>query len=113
MARAAVLIETQTGIDANTNGAAIPAPAGGAAPKVGIFIDVTVATAGTLDIALQYSLDGGTTWAVDEAGADSLAQIAATGQSFKTFDVKAAHYRLVYTVVTGPFTFTVRHYAIG
>ena len=117
MARAAPVVDTQTALTATANGSAIPAPVGGAAPKVGIFIDVTVATGTnpTLDITVEYSLNGGSNWAADEAGADSFAQITADGESFKVFDVKAARYRLVYAIggTTPSFTLTVRHYGIG
>lgn len=116
MSRQSPVVDTQTALAATTNSPAIEVPGGGLAAKVGVFIDVSaVGGTPTLDVALEYSLDGGTTWAADEVGADSFAQITATGQSFKTFDVKARHYRLAYTVGGGTpsLTFTVRHYPIG
>ena len=112
MTRPAPIVDTQTGLSADADSGALEPPLGGASPKLGIAIDVTTATAGSLDVALEYSLDGGANWYPDEAGADSFAQITTTGQSFAVFEVKAPLYRLAYTVVTGPFDFTVRHYAI-
>jgi len=113
MSRGSPVVDTQTAITTTANSAAIDAPL---TPKIGIFIDVTaIAGTPTLDITLEYSLDGGTNWSADEVGADAIAQITATGESFKVFDAKAPVYRLVYAIggTTPSFTFTARHYGIG
>ena len=115
MSRGSPVVDTQTAITTTTQSAAIPAPLGGGAPKIGIYVDVTaVAGTPTLDITLEYSLDG-TNFLADEGAADSLSQLTAISRAFKVFDMKAAVYRLVYTIggTTPSFTFTVRHVAIG
>lgn len=112
-AREAVLVDTQTAITATTQSAAIPAPAGGVAPKVAVVIDVTVGTAGTLTISLEWSQDGGVTWAIPET-AQAFGQIGvATPKVVESFDILGSHYRFNYMVATGPYTLTARHFAVG
>lgn len=115
MSRSSPVVDTQTAATATTQSAAIPSPLGGGAPKMGVYIDVTaVGVTPTLDVTLEYSLDG-TNFLPEESAADSFTQITAIGRAFKVFDVKAAVYRLVYTIggTTPSFTFTVRHVALG
>lgn len=113
MGRAAVLADTQTAITADTVSATIRAPLEGVAAKVAILVDVTVGTAGTLDIVLEWSQDGGITFAIpDTAQAISQFGVGAAAKA-ESFDVLGTHYRLDYTVVTGPYTLTVRHLAVG
>lgn len=76
-------------------------------PEVAILVDVTTATAGTLDIEVEWSNDGGTTWASADGTADTFDQISATGAVTKRFAVKGTLYRITYTIVTGPFAFSV------
>ncbi len=74
------------------------------------LLDVTDATAGTLDIEVEWSMDG-STW-VSFTTPDAFAQVSATGQEWlAAVPGRAAFFRLNYTVATGPFDFTIS--AIG
>jgi hypothetical protein len=71
--------------------------------KLGISIDVTAIT-GTVDFTVEWSPDGVRFGDADTA--DTLAQIAGVATASKSFDVKAPYFRLVWTIGTGPVTFT-------
>ncbi len=74
------------------------------------LVDTTVAAAGTLDIEVEWSLDG-TTW-LSFSTPDTFTQITTTGQEWLAAVPGRAHFfRLTYASVTGPFTFEVS--AIG
>lgn len=85
-------------------------PAGAA--KLSIFLDVTVVTGTTptLDIDIEWSPDGGTTWFEAET-LDEFAQITAAIKVGKQFTVLAPNYRLEGTITgtTPSFTFAVDH----
>jgi len=77
-----------------------------------LFLDVTVitGTTPTLDITLEWSLDGGTTFAAP-AAAPAFAQVAGViGTQVEVFSVLGTSYRLVYDLEgTSPdYTFSVR-----
>lgn len=95
-----------------TTTAAVSVPDGGS--KLNLFIDVT-ATAGTptLDIEVEWSPDGGTTWFGAET-ADVFAQITAATKVAKQFSVLAPTYRLSLTIAgtTPSFTFAVDHVGV-
>lgn len=99
----AVLVsDAQTGITANTQTEAITA----LYESMYFLVDTTTATAGTLDIEVQWSMDG-TTW-VSFSTPDAFAQITGTGQTWLgPVPGRARFFRLNYTVATGPFTFEV------
>lgn len=75
-----------------------------------LLVDVTVASGGdaTLDLSVEWSPDGGTTWFEAEP-ADTLAQITEAKKVVKRFDPKAGTYRVVWTIAgtTPSFTFSV------
>lgn len=83
--------------------------AGDEATSLGLLVDVT-ATSGTptLDVTVEWSHDGGATFAVSDA-ADAFAQITATGAVVKAFAVKGEHYRIVWAIAGGTpsLTFSV------
>lgn len=73
-----------------------------------VFLNVTAqsGTTPTLDLQIQWSLDGNTWFSVS----DTFTQVGAvTGQFFKQFIVKAPYYRALYTIggTTPSYTFTV------
>jgi hypothetical protein len=75
----------------STNTAAIAVPSN--STLVSIFMDANE----TMDIAVEWSPDGGTTWVVPDGGADTFGQMTqpegaqAVG---KQFTILAPHYRL-------------------
>jgi hypothetical protein len=71
------------------------------------MVDVTTATAGTLDIEVEWSQDG-TTW-TSFSTPDAFATITTTiGQTWLgPVPGRMPFFRLNYTVVTGPYTFSV------
>ncbi len=71
------------------------------------LLDVTIATAGTLDVEVEWSMDG-STW-VSFSTPDAFPQVLITPGQFWLAAVpgRAAFFRLNYTVVTGPYTFTI------
>jgi hypothetical protein len=73
--------------------------------KIGVSVAVTAITAGSLDVTVEWSPDG-TNFGPADATPDALASFATAVTASKSFDVKAPYYRLVYTIVTGPCTFT-------
>lgn len=78
-----------------------------------LLVDVTAVagTSPTLDLTVEWSPDGGTTWFPAET-ADAFAQITAVGKVAKQFDMKAPDYRVVWALGgTSPdFTFAVDEY---
>lgn len=77
---------------------------------VAYFVNVTTATAGTMTLTIQMSADDGTTWCTLAAAETSgnTSAISATGGYHLTTTVPVGtRTRLVYTIVTGPFAFTV------
>ncbi len=71
-----------------------------------ILVNTTDATAGTLDIEVEWSLDGNT-W-VSFTTPDDLTQITASGETWlAALPARAQFLRLKYVVVTGPFTFEI------
>jgi hypothetical protein len=88
----------------------------GATPVVSLLVSVTAVsgTTPTLDLSLQWSPDGGTTWHVGDP-ADTFTQITAATNVVKRFAAKSNLYRIVYTIggTTPSFTFGVREYDMG
>ena len=93
----------------NTNTAAITVPDG--ASKINIFIDITAVGGDsneTLDIDVEWSSDGGTTWFVVDGTADAFNQMTqpeGVQRVAKQFNVLAPTYRLaLVTAGTTPTT---------
>jgi hypothetical protein len=82
-----------------------------------LAVDVTAAsgTTPTLDLTVQWSLDGGTTWATTDGTPDAFAQITAAATRVKRFPALSGTYRVVWTIAgtTPSFTFSVREQAIN
>ena len=69
-----------------------------------LLVDTTAITAGTLDIEVQWSIDGNTWYSYSTP--DDLAQITGTGETWLgALPARAPFMRLAYVVVTGPVTF--------
>lgn len=87
----------------------------GVSAKLAILIDVT-AVGGTpnLVLSVQWSQDGGTTWA-DADPADAFAAITTAVKKVKVLDRKGSHYRLLWTITGGTpsLTFSVRASAVA
>lgn len=66
----------------------------------------------TLDVSVEWSMDGGVTFAASDP-VDSFAQIIAAKNVVETYTLKAPHYRVVYAIAgtTPSFTFSVVEYA--
>lgn len=77
--------------------------------NVHVVLNTTAAsgTTPTLDVSLEWSLDGGTTWA---APGDAFAQVTAAGVAMKSIPAKAplARVRWVIGGTSPSFTFDVR-----
>jgi hypothetical protein len=73
--------------------------------KLGVSVAVTAITAGSLDVTVEWSPDG-TTFGPADTTPDALVQFTTAVAASKSFDVKAPYFRLKYTIVTGPVTFT-------
>jgi len=88
----------------------------GQVPVISLLVAVTAAsgTTPTLDITIQWSPDGGATWASSDP-VDSFTQITAATNVAKRFTVKSNVFRIVYTIggTTPSFTFAVREYDMG
>lgn len=108
-----VQIEASSAKTATGNGATQEA---GAGAKLSILLDCTAVsgTSPTLTLSVQWSLDGGTTWA-DADPADAFAAITAAAKKAKAFDRKGSHYRLLWTIggTTPSFTFSARASAVA
>lgn len=93
----------------NSGALRLPSPARSAS----LLLDVTAAsgTTPTLDVSVEWSHDGGTTWAASQP-TDTFTQITAAGKAVKRFDVKGPDYRIVWTIGGGTpsFTFSAREY---
>ena len=84
--------------------------------QLGIFLSVTAqsGTTPTLDVSVEWSMDGATFGAGQPA--DSFTQITtATPTITKQFAVKAPFYRVVWVIAgtTPSYTFTVSRYGTG
>jgi hypothetical protein len=82
------------------------------ATELVVFVDVTAqsGTTPTLDLSIEWSQDGGTTFAAGDP-ADAFTQIAATTPKVvKKFDVKGSGYRVVWDLegTSADYTFSVR-----
>lgn len=85
--------------------------------KLHLTVDITAVGADadeTLDVAVEWSQDDGTTFAAADP-ADAFTQFTqpdGTQVAVKTFDVKAPTYRIVWTVggTTPEWTFSIREY---
>ena len=91
------------------------------APDSGTFslalrVDNTAGTTPTLDVDVEWSDDGGTTWFVAEGDTDDFTQVTTTDANLvATLTRRAPHYRLAYTVGgTDPsYDVTATQYAPG
>lgn len=103
-----VVIEASSAKTVTGNGAAVEADQG---VKVAVLLDVTVVTGTTpsMTVSVQWSQDGGTTWA-DADPADTFTAITAASKKVKAFDRKGSHYRLLWAITgtTPSFTFSAR-----
>ena len=107
-----------TAYTVTANLAALTVPDG--ASNINVFIDITAVGADadeTLDIAVEWSSDVGTTWFVPDVGADTFVQMTQpTGaqRRAKQFTVLAPTYRLALTIAgtTPSFTFAVDHVGV-
>ncbi len=107
-----------TAYTTSVNTAAITTPDGAA--RISIFIDLSAIGADaneTLDIALEWSPDEGTTWFQEETPQtfDQILQTNGADQNIvKQFNVNAPTYRLALTTAgTSPeFTFAVDHVGV-
>lgn len=77
-----------------------------------LSVTAVAGTAPTLDVSVEWSMDGGTTFAASDP-VDSFAQITAAKNVSETYTIKAPHYRVVYAIGgTAPsFTFSLAEYA--
>jgi hypothetical protein len=67
--------------------------------SLAVQIDNTVGTTPTMDIDVEWSDDGGTTWFAAEGDTDDLTQVTTTDTNVVvTLTRRAPHYRLAYTV---------------
>ena len=116
MAVAEAVASTAYTVSVNT--AAITTPDGSA--RISIFIDLSAIGADaneTLDITLEWSPDGGTTWFQEETP-QTFTQILQTNGAdqniVKQFNVNAPTYRLALTTAgtTPEFTFAVDHVGV-
>ncbi len=85
----------------------------GLGEDVSLAVDVTAAsgTTPTLDMTIEWSHDGGTTWMTADPP-DAFTQITAAAKKTKVFAAKAPTYRVRWTIAgtTPSFTFQVRDY---
>lgn len=82
---------------------------------LGVDVSASSGTTPTLDVTVQWSLDGGTTWATTDGTPDAFAQITTTTSKIKRFAALAGTYRVVWTIAgtTPSFTFSVRELAVN
>lgn len=101
---------TVTGTSAAISAAALGNEAGA---KLNLVVNVTAVsgTTPTLDVTVEWSHDGGTTWATADP-ADSFTQVTTAVAKVKQFTVKTPTYRLRWTIAgtTPSFTFTVQEF---
>lgn len=77
---------------------------------VAYFISISTATAGSITFTIQISADDGTTWATlatAETTGDTGALTTTGGKHISASVPCGTMTQLVYTIVTGPFAFTV------
>ena len=76
---------------------------------LGVNITAASGTTPTLDLTVEWSFDGGTTFLVGDP-ADSFTQKTTTGTAAKAFEAKGDCYRVRWTIAgtTPSFTFSVR-----
>lgn len=83
------------------------------ASRLNLFANVTAAsgTTPTLDLTVEWSHDGGTTWFTGDP-ADAFTQITAAAARVKQMTLKAPTYRMRWTIAgtTPSFTFAVLEY---
>ena len=87
--------------------------AAGVTPELGdliLLVDVTAAsgTSPTLDLTVEYLMDGGTTFAKGDP-ADAFTQIVAAGVAVKSFVLKGTAYRIAWAIAgtTPSFIFSI------
>jgi hypothetical protein len=83
---------------------------------LGLSVTAQSGTTPTLDVSIEWSQDGGTTWFVAQPTADAFTQVTTTLiNAVRVFVVKAPVYRIVWTIAgtTPSYTFSVREYGIG
>jgi hypothetical protein len=106
MANQPVFLVPSQARNANGNAVAKEADRG---LNLAVLLSVTAVsgTTPTLDVSVEWSHDGGTTFAPAETP-DAFTQITATKAVVKSFVVKANTYRLVWTIggTTPSFTFS-------
>jgi hypothetical protein len=94
----------------NSGALGIPTPS---ADSLALLLSVTATggTGPTLDVSVEWSMDGTVFAAADPA--DSFAQVIAAGNKIESYTIKAPFYRVVWAVGgTSPsFTFSVSEYA--
>jgi len=83
------------------------APLGG--DTIGVSIDVTAVSSGTLNVEVQWSPDG-TNFGAADSSADSITEFTTAIVLSKQFTVKAPFYRLKYDVAVDALTFTAAVY---
>lgn len=85
----------------------------GFASRLNLFANVTAAsgTTPTLDLTVEWSHDGGTTWFTGDP-ADAFTQLTTAAARVKQVNLKAPTYRLRWTIAGGTpsFTFDAREY---
>lgn len=102
------VVDTQTNITADADSGAIKVLDIGR--NLNLLVDVTARIAGTLDITVEWSHDGGTKYAPAESP-DAFTQINDTGLVIKQFILKAPTYRIVYVVASTPdFDFSISEF---
>lgn len=109
-----VVIASSSARTVTGNSGALPCPK---ALNLSILIEVTAqsGTAPTLDLSVEWSMDGTNFGAAQTA--DAFTQITTTTptRAVKSFSVKAPYYRLVWTIGgTSPsYTFSATRYGVG
>lgn len=75
---------------------------------VGARVTAVSGTTPTLDLSVEWSADGGTTWFTSQP-ADTFTQLTAAANVAKSFQVKARHLRIRWTIggTTPSFTIAV------
>lgn len=96
-----------------TTGTSTSVDVGDFARALNLVANVTSATGTTptLDLTVEWSHDGGTTWAAGDPS-DAFTQITAAGAKVRQVVLKAPAYRLRWTIAgtTPSFTFAVSEY---
>jgi hypothetical protein len=109
-----VTVEASSAKTVTGNGSSVLVPEAGAKVAVAVNVSAASGTTPTLDLKVQWSHDGGTSW-MDAETADTFTQITAAKTVVKVFDRKAPNLRLVWTVggTTPSFTFGATAYVTG